>query len=522
MFSKKSLIKSMSVLSGSIFVSRILGFFRDILVAKVFGTGGIIQAYFVAFKLPNILRDLLGEGASNSVFIPVFSDYLVKSDKKEFWKFVNTTLVLVLTVSIILVCLGIAFSPFIIRIIAPGFTNDAEILDLTIRLTRIIFPYLIFLVVTAFMMGVLNTFKVFVPSAISPAIFNIVLIIAVFFAKNSLSGIYIMIAAIFISALLQVGIHLPFMARQGFTVKPFIFYKNIFAHPGVKKIGKLLIPRLASSAIYDLNVLIDTIFASLKVLVGEGAIAAIYYANRMIQFPLGIFGVSISNVSLPTLSEFVAKKEMDKFANTVEFSLNTIFFIMLPSSLGLLVLSEPVIKTIFQRGEFTYYSTIITSSALAFYSIGLCAFSSNRFFSCCFFAMHDTLTPLKITSLALILNAILNFVFIVFFKMRIAGLALASSISATISSIYLFILLKRRVTQINIQAIFQQLLMMLIASTVMGLVIFYSKNNLIKYFNSTVALLLTILLGGVVYFIISLCMGVKQTKRIWQLILKRK
>jgi len=522
MFSKKPLVKSISILGSATFLSRILGFVRDVMIANVFGTGWIIQAFFVAFKLPNIFRDLLGEGASNSVFVPVFSDYLVKKEKEDFWKFANTVLILLLVVSAALVSLGIIFAPFVVRIMAPGFMEHSEKLNLAIGITRAIFPYLLFLVCTAFMMGVLNTFKVFLPSALSPSIFNIVSILAVLMASNSIGGIGIMVAGIFISGLIQVAIHIPFLSKQGFSIRPFNFYKNIVSHPGVRKIGKLLVPRLVGSAVYDLNVLVDTIFASLGALVGQGAIAAIYYANRMIQFPLGIFGTSISNASLPTLSEFVAKKEMDKFAHTVEFSLSAIFFVMLPSSVGLMILSEPIIRVIFQRGEFTHYSTLITSSALAFYAIGLCAFSASKFLSSCFFAMHDTVTPLKISSLALVLNIILNTLFIVCFKMQIAGLAFASSISAMIGSFYIFILLKKRVVQIKNDAIVRQALLMLLASAAMGAILFWSNATLIKYFSPPISLFATIALGSVAYFILSLALGVKQTKKIWQLILRRK
>jgi len=522
MFSKKSLVKSVSVLSSATFLSRILGFVRDILIAKIFGTGWIIQSFFVAFKLPNIFRDLVGEGASNSVFVPVFSEYLVKKKKEEFWKFVNTALLLVLFVNTLIVIIGVIAAPVIVRVIAPGFSAQPDKLNLTITLTRFILPYLLFMSCVAFMMGVLNSFKVFLPSALSPSIFNICLIIAIILASNSRLGIGIIVIGIFVAGFLQILLHIPYLSRKGFRFWPFNFHREGMAHPGIRKISKLLIPRIAGSAIYHINILVDTIFASLSFLVGQGAIAAIYYANRMIQFPLGIFGVSIRNASLPTLSEFAAKKEMDKFAHTVEFSLSSIIFVMLPATFGLMLLSKPIIQTIFERGAFTAESTLITSTALTFYALGLCAFSANKFIFSCFFAMQDTVTPVKFSIISLVLNIIFNILFVVLFRMEIAGLAFASSISAAVSLICVSIILKKKVPLIKSRAILFQSFLMLLASLVMVAVIYYGFHRMNQFLSPATSLLITIIVGIIVYFFVCLMLSVRQAREACRWLLRKR
>ena len=519
--SKKSLIKSASIISSGTFLSRLLGFLRDILMAGTFGTGWFAQAFFVAFRIPNMFRDLAGEGASNAALVPVFSEYLVTKDRQEFWKLVNTVFIAFFLIVSLITIIGILLSPLLVRLIAPGFMQNIEKLNLTISINRPLFAYLILISTTAFIMAVLHTFKSFFAPSFFPCVFNLTLITSIILADNSVAGIWKLVAGVIVAGILQIVIQLPAMFKCGFRFRSFNFQKKIFRHPGVRLIGRLMVPRVLGTAIYQLNILIDTIFASFSFLVGQGAIAAVYYSSRLIQFPLGIFGHSISNATLPTLSELAVKKEMNKFAETVEFSLTNILFIIIPSSLGLIIMSRPIVRIIFERGEFTQYSTMITSVALAFYAIGLAGYAANKFLALCFNALQNTITPVKTAGLALILNIAFNVLFVVVLKTKIAGLAFASSLSAIISAFILYNLLHKRISQINSKRIMSQVIRMLVSGIFMSLAIFISSHRLMQSTHLISGVVLTICIGIVVYILSAFFLRVYQATHFFKWILKR-
>lgn len=518
---KKALVKSASIISSATFLSRVLGFIRDVLMAGIFGTGWFAQAFFVAFRIPNMFRELAAEGASNAAFVPVFSQYLATKPRKEFWRLINTVFVAFVIVVTLIAVLGMVFSPFLVRLIAPGFMQAPEKLNLTVDINRPLFSYLILISIATFAMGILHTFKSFFAPSFSPCIFNMVLITALIFADNSVSGIKKLIVAVIIAGILQIVIQLPSLFRQGFKIRPFEFQKKVFAHPGVRLIGRLLGPRIIGAAVYQLNILIDTIFASLSFLVGQGAIAAIYYASRLIQFPLGLFGHSISNATLPTLSELAVKKKMKEFAETVEFSLTNILFVIIPASFGLFILSGPIIKIIFQRGQFDQYSVMITSVALTFYAIGLAGFAANKFLALCFNSLQNTITPVKINGLALIMNIAFNILFVVVLKTKIAGLAFASSLSATIAAFIMYNSLHKVVSQINSGKIRIQILKMLASGMFMALVILIIWYKAVQCLHPVLGLVITICLGVVVYILASFYLKINQSRDLFKWISRK-
>ncbi len=518
---KKALIKSASIISGSTFLSRVLGFVRDICIAGTFGTGWFVQAFFVAFKIPNMFRELAAEGASNAAFVPVFSEYLATKSKKEFWKLINTVFVAFIIIVTLIGLMGMVFSPFLVRLIAPGFIQSPEKLNLTVAMNRPLFIYLILISVATFAMGVLYTFKSFFAPAFSPCIFNLVLIATIIFVDNSIMGIKKLVLGVILAGILQIAVQLPSLFRRGFKIRSFEFQKNVFKHPGVRLIGRLLGPRMIGAAVYQLNILVDTIFASMSFLVGQGAIAAIYYAARLIQFPLGIFGHSISNATLPTLSELAARKEVKKFAETVEFSLTNILFAMIPASFGLIIMSRPIIEVIFKRGQFDQYSVMITSAALAFYAIGLAGYAANKFLALCFNSLKNTATPVKVNTLALGMNIVFNILFVVVLKTKIAGLAFASSLSAIISSFIMYNLLRKVVSQIDSRKIAVQSAKMLGASIFMGFAIWFIWRA-VQSMHPIFGLLVTVCLGVVIYIFVSLCLGINQSRDLLKWISKRK
>lgn len=446
MSTNKSIAKSTTIISTATLCSRILGFIRDVVMARFFGTGLASQAFVVAFRIPNLFRDLVAEGAANAAFVPVFSDYLIRKEKSEFWYLVRNVLGIVFTLLVLITLLGILFAPLITRLIAPGFVHQPHKLYLTIKLVKILFPYLVLIGLTAYGMGLLHTFKSFVTPALGPSMLNIAMILSILVSVHILKEPIVGLGfGVLCGGLLQLLVQIPPMYKRGFRISPKELRLD-FSHPGTRQIGRLITPRIFGSAIYQLNVFVDTMLASLSHIVGEGAVAAIYYANRIIQFPLAIFGIALSSAVLPTFSRQVAANDLDSLKNTLSFSLRAIYLIMLPASLGLIILSRPIISLLFQRGEFTTYSTFITSTALLFYSFGLVAFGGVKILVSCFYSLKDTLTPVKISFFCLMVNVTLNV--ILMFPLKVGGLALASSISATLNFLILLSVLKKRIGKI--------------------------------------------------------------------------
>lgn len=443
----RAIFKSASLISALTIVSRITGFLRDVLIAGVFGTGMAAQAFFVAFKIPNVFRDIMGEGAGNAAFVPVFCEYLARKAKADFLKLVNSLLWMIIVVSLVISVLGVLLAPVIVRLIAPGFFDDRAKFDLTVNLARLLFPYLALISVSAYLMSVSNAHKSFGVPASTSIVSNLVLIAFIFLIAR-LSGIrqiYALAGAVLIAGIAQVVMQLPQMFKMGIDFRHGGVYQHVFREEAVRKIGRLILPRILGTSIYQMNIFVDTIFASLSFFAGEGAIAAIYYANRIIQFPFSVFGVALSNAALPTMSGNSAQNDMGKFKAALSFCLKTVFLGVIPLTFGTIIFSYPLVRVIFQRGSFDAYSTAITSQAVFFYAIGLFAYVGVRFLSHAFYALQDTLTPVKTSGLGLFLNVIFISLFMFVFRMKVAGLALASSISAVINFYILYHILKKRI-----------------------------------------------------------------------------
>ena len=462
--SKKALIKSTGTISIATAISRMLGFVRDIVIAKFFGTSLAAQAFFVAFRIPNSLRDIVGEGAMNSAIVPVLTEYKTKGEDKEFLRVSRVLFNISLTSLLALTILGIIFSPLIVRLIAPGFLREPSTLNLTIQLNRIIFPYLIFIGLTAYTMDILNTLKHFAAPAFGPCLLNLALIGSGLWLCPKM-GVMGLVMGVLAGGILQLLLNMVAMYRKGITIN----FKDGFRHPAVKKIGLLLIPRAFGSAIYQVNIFVDTMAASLAWIVGAGGVAALYYANRLIQFPLAIFGLALAQAALPKLSQEFSMNDIPRMKDTLAFSMRTTFFIMVPASVGLALLGMPIIKILFQRGEFNEYSTYVTQSALFFYSFGLFAYSGVKLLVTCFYSMHDTKTPVKTAFIAVIINIIL--ILVLMWPLKLGGIALATSISATFNFVALYILLKKRLGHLHTKEVLDSFARILLSSIVMGLVV---------------------------------------------------
>ncbi|MGE5197763.1 MAG: murein biosynthesis integral membrane protein MurJ [Deltaproteobacteria bacterium] len=517
MSTNKSILKSAGVIGLATLASRLLGFIRDVVIARLFGVYAYAQAFVIAFKIPNLFRDLVGEGAANAAFVPVFSEYRIRHDDKEFWELANVVLNLLLVVLTGITILGILLSPLIVRIIAPGFITDADKLQMTVRLTRIIFPYILLVSLAAYAMSILNTLKHFSVPAFAPCLLNIsIIIFAIIFGENILG----LASGVLAGGLLQLAVQIPVLYRKGFRPRLFMNFK----HAGAKTIGKLMLPRLFSSSVYQLNNFVDSIFGSLAFIVGEGGVAALYFSYRLIQFPLGIFSNALSQAILPTFSAQALEDNPENLRNTLSFGLRATFLVMVPASVGFMVLAYPIITTVFQGGRFDVYSSAQTARALIFYSFGLFAYGGTKILQSCFFALKDTATPAKVAFLALMLNIALNSVLM--FPLQLAGLALATSISGTITFLILFLLLKKRLASFGTSRIVSSFIRILAASCGMGAVCYFVSKNFFavgrKPLYKLANLGLPVILGLASYVLLCFIFRVQEMQELRSWLLKRK
>ena len=504
----RSLIKSTSLLSLGTLSSRILGFLRDVVLATLLGTGLKADAFFIAFRIPNLFRDLVGEGATNAAVVPVLTEFKERESKEEFWRFVNVVLILGMIILSIITILGIVLAPLVVRLIAPGFIIEPEKLLLTIHLTRYLFPYLILIGLTSYCMGILYTFRSFLVPAFTPCLLNISLVVSALIASKTMKEpLFGLAIGVMVGGVLQLLLQWHPLHKKGFRFK----WPKTLRDSGAKKIGKLLVPRIFGAGVYQMTVLIDTFCASLSTIVGAGGISAIYYSNRILNFPMGIFSVALASAVLPSLSDLANKKDVESIKKTIVFSLENIFFVMSPTTIILFLMANPIIRVLFQRGEFGEYSTEITSMALTYYAIGLFSFGSIKILVAAFHSLQDTKTPVIVAAICLTINATLNF--ILMFPLKVAGIALASAIAGTVDFLILFVLLEKRLGKLN-SGLFSFFLKVAFASVVAGIAEYWLWNNSV-FSSELVKLFVLGIFSFIVYFIICLLMRIEQSVKIW-------
>ncbi|MBF0570560.1 MAG: murein biosynthesis integral membrane protein MurJ [Candidatus Omnitrophica bacterium] len=431
-----ALLKSSGIVACGVLASRMLGFVRDVVIARFLGTGFLAEAFFVAQRIPNLLRDMVGEGASNAAIVPVLSEYEQKKSKEEWQECINAALAWGVIILGIITLLGIFAAPWIVRLMAPGFAREPGELQITVDLTRIMFPYLILIALTAFQTGILYSLNAFFAPAFGPCLLNLAMILSVLVSTllswQTYQLAYALSVGVLIGGVWQLGAQWEALRRRG------VYWKMPlrFNHEGARQIGRLLLPRLWGSAVYQINVFVDTFCASLAVIVGAGGIAAIYYANRMIQFPLGVFGYALSSVALPSLSKIAQEGNMILFRSTLLFALRNLMLVLIPTAVCMGIFSKWIIHTVFQRGAFDAYSTMVTSQVMFFAALGLPFFGASRILVSAFYALQDTKTPVKIATVCLLINVALNA--ILMFPLKVGGIALASSIAGAVNCFLLW------------------------------------------------------------------------------------
>jgi putative peptidoglycan lipid II flippase len=456
--------RAAGVVGAFTFLSRILGLFRDILIANFFGSGMSADAFFVAFRIPNLLRRLFAEGSFSVAFIPVFTEYLQKKSKGDallLARVVLTSLVLILTAVTIL---GVILSPLIVRIIAPGFGGSSEKYALTVLLTRIMFPYIFFVSVLALLTGVLNSLKHFAAPAMAPIFLNLSMIAALVFLAPSMRAPTVGLAiGVIVGGVIQMAVQVPLVIKKGLSFAP----RWMPAHPALKKIGLLMLPTIFGSAIYQINQLAGTLLASF---LREGSVSYLYYADRLVQFPLGVFAIAISTAVLPSLSREAAEKDFDGLREILSHAIRLTMFITIPAMVGLIVLREPIIRLLFQRGAFDSFTTIMTAQALLFYSLGLWAFAALRVFVSAFYSLQDTKTPVKVAVVAMLANIL--FSVLLMGPLKHGGLALALSLASTLQLCILIYLLRKRLGGIEGRAVAGSMARSFLCSVIMAVFIY--------------------------------------------------
>jgi len=459
---KKRVTKAAGKMSIATLISRILGFVRDMIFALYFGATGVSDTFFAAFRIPNLLRELFAEGSMSSAFIPVLTEYREKYGEEEANRLVRIVFTFISIVVSVICLLGIIFSPVIVTVIAPGFLSSPEKFSLTVLLTRIMFPFLLFISLAALIMGALNTKKVFFIPALAPALLNIVLILSiVFFESRTKQPIMAAAIGVMIGGFVQFAFQLPVFLKKGYKLG----FDTAFRHPGLKKIAILLIPATLALSVNQVNIVVSNILASY---LPPGSITYLFYSMRLIQFPVGIFGVAMGMAVLPTLSEHAARGEFDKLRDDFSFALRLLFFITIPSMAGLIFLRDPIVNMLFQRGKWDYAATIGTSQALLFYSLGIWAIVGVRVVAASFYSMQDTKTPVKIAIIAMTVNVGLSLLLMK--PMKHSGLALANAIASSVNFTLLFMMLKKKLGRIEGRKISVSFIKITVASAVTGLI----------------------------------------------------
>lgn len=418
----RQIAKDASVVGAATLLSRVLGFARDVIVAAVLGAGPAADAFYVAYRLPNTLRRLFAEGSMTMAFVPVFSDIRGKQGDEAAFAMTRSALVWLLGILGVVTALALALARPLTLAIAPGFADDPALMALTVDLVRIVFPYIIQISVVALCMGALNSMGHFLAPALATSELNTVIILGCGVAW--LFGLDVpqtLAWSVLVGGLGQMLMQQPALKRFGFSwLGPWKLLDE-----GVLRMGRLMLPTVFGAAIYQVNILVGTLLASF---LAAGSISALYYADRLVQFPLGVFGVAVGTVALPSLARLAASGDMDEFGRALSASLRLTLFICLPATAGLMALADPMVTALFGRGAFTPEAQRATSAALLAYAVGLPAFACVRPLVSAFYALHDTRTPVRAGFWSMLANVALGASLM--FPLDLAGLALATSLSS--------------------------------------------------------------------------------------------
>jgi len=493
-----NLFKTLASVGGMTTISRILGFIRDSIIARIFGVGVETDAFFVAFKIPNLFRRISAEGAFTQAFVPILAEYKTKKSKIEVSYLINKVATLLGIFLVLITLVGVFGAPWLIYLSAPGFISEPEKFNLTVNLLQITFPYIFFISLVSMAGGILNTYGKFVVPAFTPVWLNISFIIAaLYFSDLFEEPIKALAWAVFFGGALQLFFQIPFLKQIGCLPKINLDLKD----KGVWRILKLMGPAIFGVSIMQISLLINTIFASF---LASGSISWLYYADRLMEFPAGVLGVALSTILLPNLSKSFSRKKTVDYSELVNWGLRLGILLAVPAATALAILAIPLIATLFYYGAFTETDILMTQYALIAYSIGLVGLILIKILAPAFYAQQNIKTPVKIALFTLFCTQFMNLIFIGYLKHT--GLALAIGLGACINAALLFYHLKKgQVFKLN-AGWTMFLIKIIFAAFVMALGLFYFKGTIdlwINYsaFSRFVHLIALILFGTTLYFI---------------------
>jgi putative peptidoglycan lipid II flippase len=509
------LLKSTVTVGSATILSRILGFVRDVVLAKMFGASGETDAFFLAFRIPNFMRRLFAEGSFSLAFVPVLSEYKANGDRQALRDLIDHVTGTLAAILLVLTSVGIFAAPLVLSIFAPGWlADDRPEFNLSAGMLRITFPYIMLISLTALAGGILNTFERFLIPALTPVLLNLSLIAAALLLADHLEVPVTALAwGVLAAGLAQLLLQIPALMRLGLMPRP----RWGWRHSGVRRIMKLMIPTLFGSSVAQVNLLVDSIIATFLV---TGSVSWLYYSDRLLEFPLGVLGIALATVILPNLSQKHARASTAEFSATLDWALRLALIITVPAAVGLVILSGPILITLFQYDAFQPEDVRMSAYSLVAYSTGLPAFIAVKVLAPGYYARQDTSTPVKIAVAAMVTNMLLNLLFVGLllskgFEGPHAGLALASSASAYLNAILLYRGLRKRAVYVPERGWVRLWIAVTLACATMGALLIFMTHDTDSWLKAGVVLRvknlsLTIAFGIIVYIFTCMVAGLKK------------
>lgn len=430
-----NLLKVLATVSSMTFISRILGFMRDAIIARVFGAGLATDAFFVAFKIPNLMRRLFAEGAFSQAFVPILAEYKNQRGERDTKLLVDRVSALLALALFVVSVIGVLAAPALIYLTAPGFSATPDKHELAVELLRVVFPYILFISLTAFAGGILNTYSRFSVPAFTPVLLNVSFIVFALWGIPYFDPPVLALAwAVFAGGVLQLAFQIPFLARLGMLPR----FRLDLSDSGVWRVLRQMGPAVFGVSVGQLSLVINNIFASFLV---TGSVSWLYYADRLMEFPAGMLGVALGTILLPSLSKHHATRSVEEYSRLLDWGIRITLLLAVPAAAALALLAVPLVSTLFQYGAFSATDTLATCEAVVAYSAGLVALILVKVLAPGFYARQNIRTPVKVAIVSLIATQLFNLVLI--WHLRHAGLALAISLGACINAGLLYVLLRR-------------------------------------------------------------------------------
>ena len=505
---KTQLARAAALVIGAYVLSRVLGLGREIIIGREFGTTRELDVYLTAFRIPDLIFQLIAGGALGSAFIPTFTGYLAHSRETDAWRLASSIVNLVLVVLTASAVLAALLAPWLVSGIAPGFTPEERALTVQLMRTMLVSP--VVFGVSGVVMGILNSYQHFLLPALAPAVYNLCIIGGAALLAPRM-GVFGLAAGVVAGSFMHLAIQIPQLVRQGASYRPVID----LAHPGVREVGRLMLPRVLGLATVQVNFVVNTFLASRLL---EGSLAALNYAWLLMLLPQGIFAMGIATAVFPTFSDLAARGRREELRSTLSGTLRLILFLSIPSAVALIVLREPLVRLLLERGRFDPSSTQAVAWALQFYALGLVAHSALEILTRGFYSMHDTRTPVAIGVGAMILNIILSLVLIE--PLRHGGLALANSLATIVETVLLLMIIRGRLGGFDNSTLVRSAAKTGLAATVMGVAILWFTT-----WTATSSTLLqvggAVIMGGFLFLAVSVTTGSEELRAL-RSVVKRK